>query len=56
MELKNTFVLRTDDNEFKQAINGFLSDYCNDKPVNFAVYELNDVGAAKVMDIVLEEE
>lgn len=53
--MENTFVLQTDDKEFKKAISIFLSSHCAQKNVNVAIYELNNSGATKVMDIVKEK-
>lgn len=55
VDLKNTFVIRTDDENFQDAIARFLSDHCETNKVNVACYDLNEVGAKKVMDIVFEE-
>jgi hypothetical protein len=53
--MKNTFVLQTDDNNFKKAISEFLSKHCKDIDVNVAIYEMNQVGADEVMKIVKEK-
>ncbi|QPR69600.1 hypothetical protein I6G82_08450 [Lysinibacillus macroides] len=55
VKLGNTFVIRTDDENFKQAIDQFLASHCDENKVNAACYDLNEVGAKKVMDIVFEE-
>lgn len=55
MELKNTYVLRTDDDNFRKAFDKFLADHCKKNNVNAAVFELNGIGADKVMEIVFED-
>lgn len=55
VNLENTFVIRTDDKDFKQAINEFLSSHCDKNKVNAACYDLSKTGAKKVMDIVFEK-
>lgn len=54
MELKNTYVIRTDDNDFRQALDEFLSSHCEEHDANAAVFELNEKGAKDVMEIVFE--
>ena len=54
MELKNTYVIRTDDNDFRQALDEFLSSHCAERDANAAVFELNEKGAKEVMEIVFE--
>lgn len=54
VELNNTFVIRTDDKNFKEALGEFLSNHCTKKSnVNATVYELNAKGAKEVMEIVM---
>ncbi|MER2190640.1 MAG: hypothetical protein ABS951_06730 [Solibacillus sp.] len=55
VDLKNTFVVRTDDENFEQALIQFLSSRCEEEKVNAAYYGLNEVGAKKVMNIVFEK-
>ena len=55
VKLDNTFVIRTDDKEFEQALITFLSKHCDQKEVNAAYFGLNEVGAEKVMAIVNEK-
>ncbi|WP_197232200.1 hypothetical protein [Lysinibacillus sphaericus] len=55
VKLENTFVIRTDDKAFEQALIEFLSNHCDNKKVNVAYFSLNKVGAEKVMAIVQEE-
>lgn len=55
MELKNTYVIRTDDIEFRKALDKFLSSHCQYKDVNAAVFELNELGAEKIMEVVYEK-
>lgn len=52
IELKNTFVIRTDDKKFEKALISFLTEHCNDNEVNAAYFNLNEEGANKVMEIV----
>ncbi|MCK0471414.1 hypothetical protein [Halalkalibacter sp. APA_J-10(15)] len=51
--MKGTFVLQTNDEHFKQAISEFLFEYCKDNDVHVDIYEMNTVGAIKVMEIVM---
>lgn len=51
-DLKNTFIIRTDDENFKDALGEFLSEHCDANKVNAAYYGLNETGAKKVMEIV----
>ncbi|MER2126313.1 hypothetical protein [Solibacillus sp.] len=54
VELNNTYVIRTDDENFKEALGKFLSQHCTkESNVNAAVYELNAKGAKEVMEIVM---
>lgn len=55
VNLDNTFVIRTDDKDFKEALGQFLSNHCDKNNVNAACYGLNETGAKKVMDIVFEK-
>ncbi|MER2172248.1 MAG: hypothetical protein ABS938_16650 [Psychrobacillus psychrodurans] len=55
IDLKNTFVIRTDDENFKDALGEFLSDHCDANKVNAAYYGLNETGVKKVMEIVFEK-
>ena len=55
LKLKNTYVIRTDDNDFRQALDEFLSSHCKERDANAAVFELNEKGAKEVMEIVFEE-
>lgn len=55
VDLKNTFVIRTDDANFKEALGQFLSEHCDVNKVNAACYDLNETGAKKVMGIVFEK-
>ena len=55
LKLKNTYVIRTDDNDFRQALDEFLSSHCAERDANAAVFELNEKGAKEVMEIVFEE-
>lgn len=55
VKLENTFVIRTDDKAFEQALIEFLSNHCDNKKVNAAYFNFNKVGAEKVMAIVQEE-
>lgn len=55
VKLENTFVIRTDDKTFEQALNEFLSNHCDNKKVNAAYFSLNKIGAEKVMAIVNEK-
>ncbi|WP_342471616.1 hypothetical protein MHH70_12430 [Metasolibacillus sp. FSL H7-0170] len=55
VKLENTFVIRTDDENFKEEIALFLSNHCTKNKVNAAIYDLNEVGAQKVMQIVFEK-
>ena len=54
MELKNTYVIRTDDSDFRQALDKFLSIHCKEHNANAAVFKLNEKGAKDVMEIVFE--
>lgn len=54
MELKNTYVIRTDDNDFRKALDKFLSSHCKESDANAVVFELNEKGAKEVMEIVFE--
>ncbi len=55
VDLKNTFVIRTGDENFKEVISQFLSEHCDTNKVNAACYDLSETGAKKVMDIVFEK-
>ncbi|MGE8004248.1 hypothetical protein [Lysinibacillus sp. NPDC093216] len=55
VKLENTFVIRTDDKAFEQALIEFLSNHCDNKKVNAAYFNLNKVGTEKVMAIVQED-
>lgn len=55
VKLENTFVIRTDDENFQEAIGQFLSEHCDKNKVNAACFDLNETGAKKVMDIVNEK-
>ncbi|MER2107435.1 MAG: hypothetical protein ABS949_10900 [Solibacillus sp.] len=55
VDFKNTFVIRTDDENFEQALIQFLSGHCDEEKVNAVYYGLNEVGTKKVMDIVFEK-
>jgi hypothetical protein len=50
--MENTFVIQTDDENFKEAVSIFLSKHCKDNDVNAAIYEMTSVGAKEVMRIV----
>ncbi|KOS64649.1 hypothetical protein FJQ98_14240 [Lysinibacillus agricola] len=55
VNLENTtFVIRTDDKRFDQALIEFLSNHCDNKKGNAVYFNLNKVGAKKVMAIVQE--
>ena len=54
VDLNNTFVIQTDDENFINALRLFLSQHCDDNKVNEACYDLNEIGGKKVMDIVYE--
>ncbi len=51
---KNTFVLQSTDENFKEALVEFLSEYCTENEVHAAYFELNQSGSQKVMAIVNE--
>lgn len=55
VKLENTFVIRTDDKAFENALIQFLSNHCDEKKVNAAYFGLNKIGAEKVMTIVNEK-
>ena len=55
VDLENTFVIQTDDENFKEAIGQFLSEHCDTNKVNAACYDINKEGAKKVMEIVFEK-
>lgn len=55
VKLDNTFVIRTDDKEFEQALIQFLSNHCDERKVNAAYFGLNEAGAEKIMAIVNEK-
>lgn len=52
--MEHTFVLRTDDTNFKEAIAIFLSTHCDKNKVNVAIYEMKQAAGEKVMQIVKE--
>lgn len=52
MELKNTYVIRTDDDNFRKALDEFLASHCEERDANAAVFEMNQKGAKEVMEIV----
>lgn len=54
MELKNTYVIRTDDNDFRKKLDEFLSNHCKKHDKNAAVFKLNEKGAEEVMEIVFK--
>jgi len=37
--MKYAFVLKTNDNDFKEAISNFLAKHCNENYVKVAIYE-----------------
>jgi len=53
-EMEHTFVIRTDDKDFKEAISTFLSKHCDENKVTAAIYEMAQEGGEKVMQIVNE--
>lgn len=55
VELKNTYVIRTDDNDFRKVLDDFLFSHCKEHDANAAVFELNEKGAKEVMGIVFEK-
>lgn len=54
MELKSTYVIRTDDNQFRKELDKFLASHCKENGVNAAVFDMNEEGAEKVMEVVYE--
>ncbi|MEX3623749.1 hypothetical protein [Viridibacillus arvi] len=52
MELEHTFIIKTDDKDFKEAISIFLSTHCDRNNVNAAIYELEQDASERVMQIV----
>ena len=54
--MKNVFVIQTNDEDIKEALNEFLALRCGQNKVDAVVYELNEVGAKKVLQIVNERE
>lgn len=54
VNLEETFVIRTDDVEFEQALIQFLIDRCDMNKINAAYFHLNGLGAEKVMEIIKE--
>lgn len=54
VELKNTYVIRTDDDRLGKELDNFLVSHCKEKEVNAAIFDLNEDGAEKVMDVVYE--
>lgn len=55
VKLDNTFVIRTDDEKFEQALIEFLSNHCDSNNANAIYFNLNKEGAEKVMAIVQEK-
>lgn len=54
--MEQTFVIRTDDKNFREALSMFISEHCDkNRQVNFAIYDLNQEGGKKVMEIVNEK-
>lgn len=54
VELKNTYVIRTDDNEFRKVLDKFLANHCKEINVNAAVFDMSEEGSKKVMEVVYE--
>lgn len=54
VELKNTYVIRTDDDDFRKELDKFLASHCKENSVNAAVFDMNEKGAEKVMNVVCE--
>lgn len=55
VELKNTYVIRTDDNDFRKELDKFLASHCEKKGKNAAVFDMTEKGAEKVMEVVYED-
>lgn len=53
-EMEHTFVIRTEDKDFKEAISTFWSKHCDENKVTAALYEMAHDGGEKVMQIVNE--
>lgn len=54
-ELKNTYVIRTDDEKFQSALSMFLLNHCNSENVNATYFKMSEEGAEKVMKVVLDK-
>lgn len=46
------FVIKTDDKNFKEALDRFLSKHCSENNKKAVVYELNEKGVKDVMKVV----
>lgn len=54
VKLDNTFLIRTDDKNFEEALIQFLTQRCDEATANAAYFHLNEKGAEEVMKIVNE--
>lgn len=52
VSLDNTFVIRTDDKYFEEALIEFLTRRCDEVCVNAAYFHLNSKGAKEIMGII----
>ncbi|QPA61334.1 hypothetical protein [Lysinibacillus sphaericus] len=53
--MEHTFVIRTNDKDFKEAISTFLSKHCDKNKVTTDIYEMTQDSGEKVMQIVNEK-
>ncbi|MEK3955644.1 MULTISPECIES: hypothetical protein [unclassified Psychrobacillus] len=51
---KNTFVLQSTDENFKESLIEFLSNHCTKNEVHTAYFEMDHEGSQKVMAIVTD--
>lgn len=49
---KSTIIVQSTDENFEGALSAFLSEYCEVKGSYAALYELNEEGTKKALDII----
>lgn len=55
MNAKSTLIVQSTDEHFTEALYSFLSEYCEANGNHAAVFELDDEGTKKALDIIKYE-